>query len=535
MRTGQVAFIAIVAVLVIIGVVGTILIFSPPQPPPQQPITGAESFSVEQCAVRAFEESIALAGLYGGWIRPSHVDIATFEMSGRDFALWSRTDHIPTSVELRDQIASDLHSRLDRCTSGLEGPRTTSVDIQLGRPMSRAAIEIDAWILLDGAEQRLAPFVVETRLPILDARDAAESFTQTLWNDEILTDLNFELIALNPDVPLEGVEFSCTPRRWSVSEVSETFFSTVEDSIAHVSFDGSSRLSHDRLSRAFTFDAGLPPDMSVSAYYFTDYGGDLSVDRSSGDVMSSYVIGDASSGLCQNTYQFWYSMEYPIVFTLLVPSDGDEFLFRFAVPVSVQRNQESDARPSGDTTFCSDVTPRTFSLTVEDPDGQALDDVRATYVCDAHRCPLQSVSGGIEDRLPARCLSATIVLDKDGFAQKRIDYRYDQALSGSTVRLEPLVRVEVDLTCASAPCSFDDVLIARIEGRSYPLTVSTSFVPSMPDAILVLEQRAAGPHQAYRLVPFGDEVSITINTDYYQDPGGRAIPEIFGPGVGAAP
>ncbi|MFT4308577.1 MAG: hypothetical protein ACMXYM_04385 [Candidatus Woesearchaeota archaeon] len=531
---GQVAFIAIIAVLIIIGVVGTIFIFSNPQPPPREPITGSELLSVQQCAERAFDESIALAGLYGGWVSVNHADIATFQMSGRDFALWSRPEHIPSSPQLRDQIASDLENRLSACTSGLEGPRTASIDVQIG-PTSRAAIEIDAWIALDSAEQRLSPFVVESRLPILQALNTAESFVKTMWDDEILTDLNFELISINPDVPLEGVEFSCTPKRWSVSEVSEAFFRTVEDAMAHVSFDGTPMTSHERLQRALTFDANLPNDVSLSAYYFTDFGGDLSVERSSGDIMSSYVVGDPASGLCQNTYQFWYSMNYPVVFTLTMESD-DDFLFRFAVPVSVQRNQEREARSTGDVTFCSDVTPRTFTLSVVDAkDGSPLDDVRATYVCDSYRCPLESVAGGIEDHLPARCLSATITLDKEGYAQKRIDYRYDQPLSGTTVELEPLVRAHVSLTCEDEPCSFNDVLLARIDGRSYPLRIGESFLPSMPDSVLVLERVVgSSPQLQYTLEPFGDEVSITINTEYYRSPADYSIEAIFGNRVGDA-
>ena len=531
---GQVAFIAIIAILVIIGVVGTIIIFSPSQPPPRTPPIHTEAFSVEQCAERAFDESIALAGLFGGWIEVRHHDVATFDMSGRSFALWSRPEHIPTSAELRDQIASDLSTRLDACTSGLEGPRTVSVDVQLGRT-SRAAIEIDAWVSLDGADQRLAPFIVESQLPILEARDIAESFTRTLWDEEILTDLNFELISINPEVPLKGVEFSCEPKRWSVSEVSEAFFETVQDSMAHVSFDGSPRVSHERLQRALTFDLDLPSDASVSAYYFTDFGGELSVDRSNGDVMSSYVIGDPGVGMCQNTYQFWYSMNYPVVFTMLLPSQADDFLFRFAVPVSVQRNQASEARPGADSTFCSDVTPRTFSLHIVDAHDRApLDEVRATYVCDSQRCPLASAPGGVEDHLPARCLSATIILDREGYAQKRIDYRYDQPLSGTTIELEPLVRAEVSLTCSDEPCSFDDVLLARIDGRSYPLRIGTSFLPSMPDSILVLERQPAGPRLKYELESLGDEVILEINTDHYTNPDGFSFEAIFGSHVGDA-
>jgi hypothetical protein len=530
---GQVAFLAIIAVLVVVGIVGTILIFSTPQPSPPPRVTGSELFAVEQCATRAFEESLALAGLYGGWIITNHDDIATFDMSGREFALWSNQDHIPTRAELRSQIASDLNSRLDRCTIDLEGPRTATIDVQLGMTSSRAAVEIDAWIDLDGAEQRLSPFVVESRLPILKAHEAAVSFTRSLWDDEILTDLNFELIALNPEVPLEGVEFSCTPKRWSVSEVSESFFAMVQDSIAHVSFDGSPRVSNEKLKRAFTFDIDLPSGMDVSAYYFTDYGGDLKVDSSNGDVMSSYVIGDPNSGICQNTYHFWYSMDYPIVFTLLIPADGEEFLYRFAVPVSVERNQVDESRPAVDSLFCSDVTPRTFSLDIVDSkDGRSLDDVRATYVCDSQRCPLASVGGGIEDRLPARCLSATIVLDKEGYAQKRIDYRYDQVLSGTTVELDPLIRSDVSLVCSDEPCSFSDVLLARIDGRSYPLRIGETFIPSMPGSILVLERRESGPYLKHEFEPLGDGVIITINTDSYDDPDGRSITDIFGSEVG---
>lgn len=520
---GQVAFLAIIAVLIIVGVVGTVMIFSTPSTPPPQ-VTGSQSFAVEQCAQSAFEESLALVGLYGGWLEPIG---DSFDMGGQEFALWDAPGSIPGRADLQAQVRKDLLSRLDRCTFDLEGSRETSVDVQLGASSSRAAIEIDASVRLDGADQRLSPFVVESRLPIMRARDTADAFVNELWDKEVLTDLNFELISINPHVPLEGVEFSCTPKRWSVSEVSDSFFSSVEDSAAYLSFDGTPRAPGD-LQRRFTFDLGLPPEVEVSAYYFTEFGGDLAVDQSTGDIMSSHVIANPDGSICQNTYQFWYSMNYPIVFTLMVPSQTDDYLFRFAVPVSVQRNQESETRQASDSTFCSDVTPRLFSLDVIDANtGLALDDVRATFVCGSERCPLASTSGGIEDHLPARCLSASIVLDKDGYAQKQVDYRYDRQVM-QPVELEPLRRIGVELVCADEPCSFSDSLIARIDGRQYPLRLGENLVPKDPDRVLVIENPPSGPRLVADLTLRSGDGVIVIDTDKYDSPGGYSTEQIFG-------
>ena len=521
---GQVAFLAVIGVLVIVGVVGTIMIFSDPAPPPRQ-FTGAEGFAVEQCAQAAFDESIALAALYGGWL---DAPLDSFDMGGREFVLWADPASVPSRVDLQRQVRDDLVERLDRCTFDLVGSGSVSADVQLGS-VSRAAIEIDASIVVDGAQQRLAPFVVESRLPVVRARDAAEEFTGRLWADEVLTDLNFELIALNPGVPLEGVEFSCAPKRWSVSEVSDSFFSTAQDSMAFVSFDGSARVSSEPLRSRLTFDLGLDPDVDVSAYYFTEYGGELSVDQSSGDVMSSYVVSNPDGSICQNTYQFWYSMNYPVVFTLSVPGQGEEFLFRFAVPVSVQRNQVSGPVSGGDASFCSDVTPRLFSLDIVDSaSGESLDGVLATFVCDGRRCPLASSGSRVEDHLPARCIAGSIVLDHEGYAHKEVSYRYDQPLSGSTIELDPLRRISVELSCSSGSCSFSDALIARIDGRPYPLRVGENLIPADPDRVLVLRSSPSGPVLVHDLTLRSGDGTIMIDTDRYADSDGLSTQQIFG-------
>lgn len=532
---GQVAFIAIVGALVIIAAVGAILIFSY-EPSAPEPVES--SFSIEQCAAAALDDSLSLVSLYGGWYQPSPHHVTkdhTFEMGPRAFALWAEEVEIPTQSALESQVELALLDRLDSCTADLEGPRTATVDVQMSPSRTRAAIEVDAWMPNARSDQRIAPFVVESALPALRARDIAAQFTRELWDEDVLTDLNFNLISLNPQVPLEGMEFSCEPKRWSVDEVREQFFSGVQDSIPYVSFDGVERVADDRIAPKLTFDLDLPSEVSLSSYYFTDFGGELDVEQSSGDQMTSFVTRSSDGTLCQNTHTFWYSMNYPIVFTLGVPDRGDEFLFRFAVPVATSRNTEPEVERSG-SSFCSDVTPREFTLSTEDAvTGDPIDDVIATFSCGSQSCPLASSTGGIADHLPSRCLSGTIALDRVGYERLEIDYRYDEQLSGTTVELEPLARYTLSLTCDAAPCAFPGRLFARVDGKSTLLREGTTFVPRGDITILVIEQLESGiPMITYELVPdadIGTGVTITVDTDNYAAPGGLGITQIFPSGI----
>lgn len=547
MSSGQVAFIAIIGILVIIAVAGAYFIFSPKNARVPETQSTGQLAALQACAQQAFDQSIALSGLYGGWttVGSDFVNKGDyFNMSGRRFAIWTEPAQIPSVQELDNDTQTQLVSRIvSGCLGNVSGSKDVSVSVQLRNGTSRAAVQVNGSFATPGGEQRIPPFIVESSQPIVQARDVAESFATEVWRKQILKDLNFNIIALDKQVPLDGVDYTCQPHVWSVGSVKNAFYSSVQDAVPYVSFDGTPRVSDPNVSSKLTFDvSSLPADVPVSAYYFTEYGGTFDVQRSSGDLMTSMVTKSVDGVLCQNTYQFWYSMDYPIVFTLKVPDRTGTYLFRFAMAVDVARNHlpgsAAEAALQG-STFCSEVTPRTFTLHVlsatapHDP----VSNVTATYECGSQSCGLNASEGSVSDHLPARCLSADIVLNAPGYAENTTSYEYDKALSGSTVYLAPLKRVDLKLQCSASPdgssCPFSDHVMARVNGTDYPLALGVNYLPDAPGTVSVLKQLADGSVTA--VGPFtlssGTDITLALDTDAYAHPAGLSGTQLFPSGV----
>lgn len=531
MKRGQVAFIAIIGVLVVIAVGGALVIFRPASTPSQSH-NDEPLMRLENCAQQEFDQSIALSGLYGGgWnLDPDFVTKGDyFNMSGHRFAIWTEPVQVPTVQQLDNDTQSLLASRLSSCLDlvNATGPRTVSVSVQLQNDTSRAAVQFDGSLVSSNGEQRIPSFTVESTLPVVRARDIASGFADEVWHKQILKDLNFNLIALDRKVPVSGISYTCVPKQWSVKDVKQAFYSSLQDVAPAVSFDGHPRVSDPNISSKLTFDvSALPPDVPISAYYFTDYGGSFDVQRSSAGRMSSMVTKSGDGVLCQNTYQFWYSMNYPLVFTLKVPDSTGDYLFRFAMRVDVARNHLSSGSvattASQDSTFCSEVTPRSFSLNVLDSStGEPVKNLTATYVCGDQSCALNTSDGKVSDRLPARCLSADIELAAQGYDQKTVKYQYTMPLSGTTVKLDPMRDISFRLQCqgrSQHPCAFDGFVMANVNGTSYPLTTGDNYVPNADASISVFEQLPDGTAQV-AVEPFalasGTSVSLVLDTNRY--------------------
>jgi hypothetical protein len=435
---GQVSFFIIIGVLAIIGVVAGLLIFSaPPSQPPTPHDYSPDFIALRSCSDAEFADAIVLAGLNGGILEMSPEQRskgAYFEpFTGYEFPLWNKNSllYIPSKSDMEKQIGNELRSRIvNRCIveSGID-PRTTAmVSVTLSERRNTAEISFDGEFVSDDARRSIPGMRIENDIPLLSVFNAAQRIANHLLSSGMLVGMNHNIIELSPDIPTSGSDFSCSTKHWRKSEVQNSFMQSLETYIPYIRFDNNPSVSGDIARKHFTFSvpSAIDNNIIVRANYQGSFGMVFEAEKSQGDMMTSLVtMNPETPGICQNHYSFWYSMQYPIVFTIEDRSSPVPFQFRMALYNEVFRNQleEAPAQQSQSGGYCSDTTYRRARIILQDDKGAAILNAFGRIRCGDEECVIRTDSEGVvNDYLPRRCIRGTATFEKAGYETVTTSY-----------------------------------------------------------------------------------------------------------------
>ena len=248
--------------------------------------------------------------------------------------------------------------------------------------------------------------------------------------------------------------------------------------------------------------------------------------------MTSYVTQGSVPGVCQNTWNFWYDVDYPVMFTLRYTGSGGPFTYRFAVPVEVQRNVLAGTEETFSATkdFCRDITLRKITLTpVEENTGNPIANVDAMIECAGrHHCMLETNDmHEINDYLPNRCMTGAIVLRKEGYETKRVSYdmfRFND-LDGSEIPMQPLRTVELEFVNCEGDCDPGAYVFIAIRGSDVRAFDRDGYVQlSLEDDWQIgtyrmedgIPNRVFDPH--YTIESLDRTLTIEVRMDRIDDP-----------------
>lgn len=271
---------------------------------------------------------------------------------------------------------------------------------------------------------------------------------------EFFENMTINLFTGNKEIPFDGLELSCRPKRWRLNEIENTAQSLVRQAVSqirikdtvyppfmadegvyqslheeytriqeelegaetleqlqNVQFPRRGDLPRDRYSYFhYLWDVGSPrSDLKVSFDYSPAWDMQLNAHPNSNGVLSSNLMSQFPSWLkflCINQYHFTYDIIYPVMVTVRDDKSygGMGYNFRFAFPVLIHNNQPSRDFYSdqqfvdyslGDE-FCEEKGEDYYAIRAVGYDAYGyrdyLTDVNVSYECVGNACGLGKIT-----------------------------------------------------------------------------------------------------------------------------------------------
>jgi hypothetical protein len=228
-------------------------------------------------------------------------------------------------------------------------------------------------------------------------------------------DITQDLISMDhPNLPVSGLEVSCSKKEWKVSEVKSTLQDMLRVNIRRIKIEGTEFIAYpDEFSYMQNHyvwnldDEFKRKDVGVVFHYDNNYPFTFQVTPNDAGKLKSGSVGgtDVLKYVCLQTWKFTYDVSYPVLIRVIDETTGYNFQTAFTVHLVrnvPNRGGEISARPSldynlpTDEKYCADrripMTIATWELVENEEQGiydqQPLDDVNVSFVCIKYSCDM---------------------------------------------------------------------------------------------------------------------------------------------------
>jgi len=433
---GQVTIFIIVGILLVLAVTLVIFVrkeiitFKPEEIIPTE--KGKVENFITSCIDQVGHDALVRVGLQGGYIElpfdvvddnTRRLDISP-TLAVPYWAYGAQTS-IPSLQQIKEEIDQYLEENVRDCLFSMEvfqesydliekSELTANTEIVQNKVIFN--LHWDVEIRSKGGEiiteviDHLAESPIKLRNVYTVARAILEKEMETLK----LEDITQDLVALeHPDVPVAGMELSCSKKRWEVDTVKNTLLELVRINVHELKVKGTdyvafpedltyyqnhyiwnlgSEFKHPQVSVLFNFDQNYPYTFAVTPLV--------------GNKMQSSQLGgsDLLSFLCIQTWKFTYDLVYPVL--VKVKDETTGYTFEIAFTVHLVRNNpergEAIPRPSyfidtvSDEDYCGSkeipMTVFTYETIENENTGaynrEPLDEVQTSFTCLRYKCEM---------------------------------------------------------------------------------------------------------------------------------------------------
>lgn len=449
---------------------------------------------ISNCIIEVGEDGLSLIGLQGGYIEvpDKYTSDVTWHISASDFLsvpLWANGNEIdyPELSEIKEDLDEYIEENVRACLYESDEAFEDSYniielddiesDVQFGDDFTDFDVMWDI-VVQDKSGEVVSEIVehnVRSEIQFKTMYETASNILATEMLELKLEDITQDLIALeHENVPVSGIELSCTPKQWREEEVKETLQEMLRINIRALRVDGSTFTDFTDLypyyqnHYVWNLLEDVSSDMEVNFRYETTYPFTFQVTPTSEGILSSDQMGGSSilDFLCIQNWKFTYDVVYPVMVQVI--DEDTEAVLQMAFSVNLLQNypdKESvvysrSSYVSGDTVgqeeYCSEspyVLPISVSTFSEISNGaggvyyrEALDDVNVSYTCIKYTCELGASEYDFEQRgdvsgltaLVPYCSGGILRAEKEGYLESWI-YTDIQEGDEHELNLKPLL------------------------------------------------------------------------------------------------
>jgi len=433
-KSGQVTIFIIIAII-IIAIAGLYFTFGKNIIGNNMPESIAPVYNdFINCMQQVALDGISLLESHGGYIYlpefepgSSYMPFSSqLDFSGSAIPYWYYVsgnnipkEQVPTKQDMENQLEKYLQNNIHKCnldnyysqgfliTYNNPKPQikinSKSIDVALSMPFS-----VDL-----GQESYFVDshkFEINTNLGKL--YDNAVDLYQQEQSNIILEKYGVDILRLY--APVEGIEFTCSPKIWGADKVFEELGFAIQDNTLALTTENGIRSLEDD-TNYFVTDFDLSSDVYAKFINFKTWPHVYEVEPTSGNFLVSNPVGNQPGlgilGFCYNHYHFVYDIKYPVLIQLY--KDDELFQFPFAVIIQGNVPRESINGSSSlipDLNICENKNIP-ISVNVYD-DSFNLINASVSYKCSTETCFIGN--SPLQKEFPA-CVNGQILLSVDGF------------------------------------------------------------------------------------------------------------------------
>ena len=433
---GQVTIFIIIGILLVLAVTLVILVrkeiitFNPEEIIPTE--KGKVENFITACIDKVGNDALVRVGLQGGYIElPAEVvndNNRRLEISpslATPYWAYGPQTNIPSLQQIKEQVDDYLEKNVRSCLFSMEAFQESYdliekseliADTEIVQSKVIFNLHWDVEIRNKGGEviTEVIDHVAESPVKLKTVYTVAKSIVEKEMNTLKLEDITQDLIALeHPDVPVAGMELSCTKKKWEVESVKNTLLELVRVNVHELKVGGTDYVQFPEdltyYQHHYVWNLGTEfkyPQVSVLFNFDQTYPYTFAVTPLVGNKMQSSQLGgsDLLSFLCIQTWKFTYDLVYPVL--VKVKDETTGYTFQIAFTVQVVRNNpdrgEAIPRPSyfidtvSDEDYCGvkDIPMTVLAYeTVENENTglynrEPLDKVDTSFTCLRYKCEM---------------------------------------------------------------------------------------------------------------------------------------------------
>jgi len=444
---------------------------------------------VESCLSNIGEEAVVLLGSRSGFIEiPDVVELSEAYIefipnSELKIPYWYHNgiSYIPTIGSMQEEISLYVKNNINNCIDlsdfkgdfSIEEKNNTKVETIIANDGVDIAMTYDLIITSksDAEQTKISKFHTLLPVKLKEAYELGKKILEAENANTYFENITIDWMSMNPDVPLNGILFSCSDLKWRVSSIKEKIQETVYYNLPRVMVkdtDHPSFLADDSVYeklKEYTLedinngnypDIEAPADAYDYSHYLLDvrtsktklkagffynpvWGMDLVARPSENGVMKGTKQEGSDEFLrfmCLNVYHFNYDIIYPIE-TLIrdeTAFNGKGYVFRFGFTVMINHNEPDregffnpefimlGTNPIGE---CDQLSGDTYDIRALGVDqfgiaNMEIKDVNLTYDCFKFQCSLgitkaDEGSYRLRTKLPSSCANGFIIAEKPGY------------------------------------------------------------------------------------------------------------------------
>jgi len=411
---------------------------------------GAVESYVTDCIAEVGDEALLIAGLQGGYIEmpERYTDDIGWHLELSPFLyvpLWANGPEIdqPSLEEIKIQVDEYIEENVQDClfregafSETYDIVEISSVESDVNFFDSRTVFNVH-WDLL--VQDKMGEVVAElinheaqSDIRFKTLYEMANSVLIAEMAQLKLEDITQDLIALeHEDVPVAGIEISCSEKRWEVDQAEETLKDMLRINLRNLKLEGTDFVEFPEelpyYENHYVWDVeNYDKDISAVFKFENTYPFTFQVTPQKGNYMTSDRLGGGSvlSFLCIQNWKFTYDVVYPVIVEIRDEESGAIFQMAFTVnliknypykgPVIARESQFSDTVTDDDYCYRSpsyvSMDVETYSLIQNNDTGvysqEPLEDVDVSYTCIKYRCEMGTSEYDFEQRGDVAGLSA---------------------------------------------------------------------------------------------------------------------------------